>query len=179
MRKQRQLLCSLFRVAAGESPRGLFKPGVYHDLNTGKPILYIASLGDGPQWTGSQSAREALAAVAYNPDAAEDIVNRSGVTMNIFSTPKVPVRGRPRIRPQRQGENISVPVVRGVRDLYRAILAMALVTTTPQGDVLADRISKCIACQQYFLSAMRRPSRFCSHRCRKAAQKRIQRRQNA
>jgi hypothetical protein len=114
---------------------------------------------------------EAIARDDSGLNAFEATVNlHGGIRCTIFSPPGC--TGRTRwanggiLRGQREGPAILVPYAQNPKDLAYAIIGIARCTPTPQGDALADRVSRCVECRKFFLLRTRKCSRFCSKPCR-------------
>ena len=105
-----------------------------------------------------------LAAGRY--DMVEALLNLTPVSGLLFSAPLTRSARRPLCRPMRLQPSVWVPVADTPADLVRVILLLAHLHPTPAGDLWAHRVLRCTACQNFFLGAQRRPSRFCSKLCR-------------
>jgi hypothetical protein len=114
---------------------------------------------------------EAIARDDSGLNAFEATVNlHGGIRCTLFSPPGCTGRTRTTngrvLRGQREGPAILVPYAQNPKDLAYAIIGIARCTPTPQGDALADRVSRCVECRKFFLLPTRKCSRFCSEPCR-------------
>lgn len=138
----------------------LFPTAIY---NTDSLPVYAPHL-----WEDADQAPEYFRAMLYaaasgGGEALEAYVNCHHPALILLS----PLRRQrnPTTRPE-AGVSIPALVVSGPRQLAAAIMAVALTTPTGNGDTLADRISQCEGCREFFISKYRRPSRYCGKACR-------------